>query len=279
MQALDEFDLSVEKGQVMGLLGPNGSGKTTTLGILLGAIKNYRGSYRWFDADNHHTQRFRIGAILEAPVFYPYLSGRDNLKVVARIKSVQKSELNPILQRVGLADRARSKFRTYSLGMKQRLAFAAALLGEPEVLVLDEPTNGLDPQGIADIRRLIGELAERGTTIILASHLLDEVEKVCTHVAVLKKGNLLRSGAVADVVSDQVHIHLSSREPNKLLTAVSKICGSEAVHLQADTVIAKVDPDFDDEALNRNLIEQGIVLTSMRREKKRLEDEFLELTQ
>jgi len=276
--ALEDLDFNVESGQVMGLLGPNGSGKSTTLGILLGVVKGYRGTYRWFDEENHHKQRRRIGAILEEPIFYPYLSGSNNLKIAAKVKRVPKSDISRVLDLVGLTDRASSAFKTYSLGMKQRLAFASALLGKPEVLVLDEPTNGLDPQGIADIRGLITTLAEEGISIILASHLLDEVEKVCTHVSVLKKGKLLSSGAVGDVIQGNDELHLKCKEPNKLLNAVSNMPELENPTLKGDVVVVTVDADFNEETLNRQLMAEDIVLIGIQRIPKRLEDQFLELT-
>jgi len=278
LTALNDLNFSVEQGQVMGLLGPNGSGKSTTLGILLGVIKNYRGSYRWFEANNSAVQRQRIGAILETPIFYPYLSGVDNLKIAAKIKRVDKHDIERVIEQVGLSERKKSRFKTYSLGMKQRLAFASALLGKPEVLVLDEPTNGLDPQGIADIRKLITELADQGLTIILASHLLDEVEKVCTHVTVLKRGQLISSGAVNEIVQGNDELHLKSKEPNKLLAALSKMPELENPKINGDTVIVTVDADYNEENLNRELMQQDIVLVGIQRIQKRLEDQFLELT-
>ena len=276
--ALDNLNFIVESGQVMGLLGSNGSGKSTTLGILLGVTKGYRGEYRWFNQDNHHKLRQRVGAILEEPIFYPYLSGANNLKIAAKIKRVAKQDIGRVLELVGLADRASSAFKTYSLGMKQRLAFASALLGKPEVLVLDEPTNGLDPQGIADIRDLIIRLAEDGITIILASHLLDEVEKVCTHVSVLKKGKLLSSGAVNEVIQGNDELHLKCKEPNKLLSAVSNMPELQNPTLKGETVIVTVDADYNEEALNKQLMEQDLILIGLQRIPKRLEDQFLELT-
>jgi ABC-type multidrug transport system ATPase subunit len=188
IKAVDQASFSVEKGQVFGILGPNGSGKTTTLGIILDVIQPSEGSYQWFEEPNSHQQRKKIGSILETPNFYPYLSAVNNLKIVADIKGIDYSDIERVLKVTNLVDRKDDKFKTYSLGMKQRMSIASALLGDPEVLVLDEPTNGLDPQGIAEVRNLIIELGNQGKTIILASHLLDEVEKVCTHAAVLKKG-------------------------------------------------------------------------------------------
>ena len=189
--AVNNISFSVEKGNVYGLLGPNGSGKSTTLGMILNAINPTAGSWKWFDQNPDNNSLKRIGAIIESPKFYPYLSAQKNLEIVADIKEASHSKIDEKLELVGLISRKKDKFQHFSLGMKQRLAIAAALLNDPEVLILDEPTNGLDPQGIIQIRELIIKIAEQGTTIILASHLLDEVEKVCSHVVVLNQGKML----------------------------------------------------------------------------------------
>jgi ABC-type multidrug transport system ATPase subunit len=199
IQALDGLSLDVPKGSVYGILGPNGSGKTTTLGIVLGVIRPDSGSWSWFGEDPRPEHLRRVGSLLEKPNFLPYLTGERNLKLVAGIRGTDYGDIDFVLQKTGLYDRRKSTFQTYSFGMKQRLALAAALLGDPEVLVLDEPTNGLDPQGIFDVRQLILDEARSGRTVILASHILDEVEKVCTHVAVLSKGRLLASGPIDDL--------------------------------------------------------------------------------
>ena len=188
LTALDGLSLEIEKGQVFGLLGPNGSGKTTTLGILLDVIQPTSGSFQWFGGESNSDSRKKIGSILETPCFYPYLSASRNLRIVAEIKGCEKKRIDEVLEWVGLYDRRNDSFKTFSLGMKQRLAIAAALLPDPPVLILDEPTNGLDPTGIAEIRGLIQDISERGKTLILASHLLDEVQKVCSHFAILQKG-------------------------------------------------------------------------------------------
>ncbi|NTV84162.1 MAG: ATP-binding cassette domain-containing protein, partial [Bacteroidales bacterium] len=192
--AVSNLDLDIERGSVFGILGPNGSGKTTTLGVLLDVTRADSGTFSWFGGLPVKTQRKRIGAILEVPLFYPYLSGRQNLEMVAKIKDLPGDDVDEALKMVDLYERRDSKFRTYSLGMKQRLAVASTLIGKPEVLILDEPTNGLDPRGIAEIRNIILDVASQGVTIILASHILDEVQKTCTHMAVLEKGKKLFSG-------------------------------------------------------------------------------------
>ena len=195
IHAVNDLSLSVERGSVYGILGPNGSGKTTTLAIILGVVNSNGGSYSWFGNENSKNDRKRIGAILEQPLFYPYLTAEKNLQIVASIKGVEYSDIERVLKIVELFERKDSKFRTFSYGMKQRLAIASALLGNPEVLIFDEPTNGLDPKGIAEIRELIIKIAKQGITILLASHLLDEVQKTCSHVAVLKSGKKLYEGS------------------------------------------------------------------------------------
>ena len=188
VHALSDLNISIKKGDVYGILGPNGSGKTTTLGIVLGVTNASKGSYSWFDRGISYQLRKRIGCLLDKPNFYPYLNGFDNLKLVADIKQLKDPRIIEKLEIAGIHNNANRKFYTYSTGMRQRLALAATLLGKPDVLVLDEPTNGLDPEGIADVRELIIKIANEGTTVIMASHLLDEVQKICSHVAVLKKG-------------------------------------------------------------------------------------------
>ena len=201
LKALDNFSLEINKGEICGILGPNGSGKTTTLGILLDILKADQGEYYWFGQLPTYKQRQKVGALLESPIFYPYLSASRNLQILAYIKNISYDYIDEVLKTVGLIDRKNHKFKTYSLGMKQRLALAAALLGKPEVLILDEPTNGLDPQGIAEMRELIIKIGQTGTTILLASHLLDEVQKVCTQVVILEKGKKLGEGSVGELLS------------------------------------------------------------------------------
>lgn len=201
IQAVDKLSLQVEKGSIYGLLGPNGSGKTTTLGMVLDVIRPTSGSFSWFGQPASPATKKRVGALLETPNFYPYLTARRNLEIVAEIKGASHSRIAEVLHLVGLSQRMHTTFKGFSLGMKQRLALASSLLNDPEVLVLDEPTNGLDPEGIAEVRELILKIAAEGKTVILASHLLDEVEKVCTHVAVLQKGVLRAQGPVSTVLA------------------------------------------------------------------------------
>ncbi|MEQ9307280.1 MAG: ATP-binding cassette domain-containing protein, partial [Marinoscillum sp.] len=218
IKAVQNLNLTIKSGQVYGILGPNGSGKTTTLGMILDVVAPTGGSYSWFDGMSPIAARKKIGAILETPCFYPYLTAVQNLRVTAHIKETSFDRIEEVITQVGLFDRKDHKFKTYSLGMKQRLSIAAALLADPPVLILDEPTNGLDPQGIAEIRQLIKEIAANGKTILLASHLLDEVQKVCTHFCVLRQGVKLHEGPVNDILGETDEIEISASD-NKLLKA------------------------------------------------------------
>lgn len=276
--AVNNLSLEIKKGSVFGLLGPNGSGKSTTLGILLGVTQKDAGSFRWFGEQPTARQRRRLGAILEGPTFYPYLSANQNLRVVCKIKDVSENRIPEVLLQVGLLERANSPFKTFSLGMKQRLAIASALLSDPEILILDEPTNGLDPQGIAEIRELIITIASKGKTIILASHLLDEVQKVCNYFAVLRQGEKIFQGTVAESLMGNEGIELVADDMEALKAAVVKhpafLSMKEnnlarlEVQLASDTSIA----DF-----HLALIEQNIVLTYLSYINKSLEKQFLEL--
>ena len=279
IHAVDQLDLEVEKGSVFGLLGPNGSGKTTTLGIILDIIKPTRGSFRWFGEEPSHHSRKKIGGTLEHPIFYPYLSAVSNLKIVARIKEKPFDGIENILKTVELLDRKDDKFRTFSLGMKQRLAIASALIGNPEVLILDEPTNGLDPQGIAEIRNLVIKIANDGITVILASHLLDEVQKMCTHVAVLKKGKKLYSGPVDEVLAMSDTIELAADNLEILSTALTGFDGIRGLRKEGNMLVAKCSDGVTATVVNEFLIQKGIVLSHLNLRKKSLEDQFLEILQ
>ncbi|SMG27430.1 ABC-2 type transport system ATP-binding protein [Marivirga sericea] len=278
IQAVDNLELKVEKGTVFGLLGPNGSGKSTTLGILLGVVQKDSGDFKWFGEEPTASQRRRLGAILESPTFYPYLSGIQNLQIVCKIKEVPESRILEVLEQVGLANRATSPFKTYSLGMKQRLAIASALLSDPEILILDEPTNGLDPQGIAEIRELILDIAGQGKTIILASHLLDEVQKVCTHFAVLKQGEKIFHGTVAESLMGNEGVEVLADDTESLRKVIGTFpsfidmklnnVGRLEVQLSKETAIHE---------FHEYLIEKGIVLTHLAYINKSLEKQFLQL--
>ena len=278
IKAIDQATFYVEKGQVFGILGPNGSGKTTTLGIILDVIQPSEGSYQWFEKPNSHQQRKKIGSILETPNFYPYLSAVNNLKIVADIKETDHSDINRVLNITNLSQRKDDKFKTYSLGMKQRLSIASALLGDPEVLVLDEPTNGLDPQGIAEVRNLIIELGRQGKTIILASHLLDEVEKVCTHVAVLKKGKILFTGNVGEVLGDVPKVEIAATDNGLLKSLLEKNQNTGKIIEENDLLLVELIEGYKTEELNKYLIDNNVIVSHLALRKKSLETHFLEIT-
>ena len=275
--AVDHLDLEVERGSVYGILGPNGSGKTTTLGVLLDVVRPNSGSFSWFGGLPDKIQRKRIGAILEVPLFYPYLSGRQNLKLISEIKGLPGNDIDQALESVGLAERKHSRFRTSSLGMKQRLAIGATLLGQPEVLILDEPTNGLDPRGIAEIREIILRIAAQGITIILASHILDEVQKTCTHVAVLEKGKKLFAGPVQQVLNESQWVELSADNMQGLQLALKNADFIENIQEEGDKYIIKLKKPISQAELNRYFFNLGIVLSHLALRKQSLEKYFLEL--
>lgn len=264
---------------MFGILGPNGSGKTTMLGIVMDVLKASSGSFQFFNEPATATLRKNIGTLLETPNFYHYLSGERNLAIAAEIKGKGKEDIPNVLEKVNLTQRKDSKFSTYSLGMKQRLAIASALLGNPGVLVFDEPTNGLDPVGIAEIRELIKRLAGEGKTIIMASHLLDEVEKVCTHVAILKKGNLLTAGAVDEVLVNEDIVEISSSDLPALALVAGKLQGYTTIKQQSNCIhLLYSNGTANLEAINRYCFENGIVLNHLQLKKKSLEAKFFELT-
>lgn len=280
VHALKGVSFDVPEGCVFGVLGPNGSGKTTLLGILLDVLKANEGSFQWFGQPDNAEQRKQIGSLLETPNFYHYLSGYNNLKITQSISGRgTEEELDLVLRKVKLSERKHSKFSTYSLGMKQRLGIAAALLGDPRVLVLDEPTNGLDPVGIAEIRELIVELKNLGHTIVMASHLLDEVEKVCTHVAILKTGTLLTSGAVAEVLMDEDIVEVSAHDLQRLAMILGPMSKNISINQKLNQVtmlLPKGTARLDE--VNSFCFNNGVVLTHLILKKKRLEAKFFELT-
>ncbi len=280
IQALKGVSFEIPQGAVFGLLGPNGSGKTTMLSIILDVLNADSGSYSWFGQPASPDLRKRIGSLLETPNFYHYLSAVNNLKITNSISGRgDAAAIDAVLQKVKLYERRNSKFSSYSLGMKQRLAIAAALLGDPQILVLDEPTNGLDPVGIMEIRELIIELSKKGHTIIMASHLLDEVEKVCTHVAILKTGTLITSGSVEDVLVDEDVVELGSVDLEQLKTVVSNYPGKTATTVNAQTIQLHFPKGTASaEEVNRYCFNHGVALQYLSIKKKRLEERFFELT-
>jgi ABC-type multidrug transport system ATPase subunit len=274
--AVNRLDLEVKRGQVFGMLGPNGSGKTTTLGMLMGVTNPTSGSFTWFGEPATHLTRKKIGAVLEHPIFYPYLSGQKNLELNAMIKGSDPNNIPKVLELVELSQRKDDKYRTYSLGMKQRLAIASALVNDPIILILDEPTNGLDPMGIAEIREIIKRIAADGKTIILASHLLDEVQKVCTHFAILRKGNLVHTGPVDDVGKGEETVEVVAFHDD-LSHILHEFRGSLSIKSDNGKFLVRMREGFHALDLNKFLFERGIVASHILTQKKSLEKQFLEI--
>ena len=277
LTALDQLNFSLEKGMVFGLLGPNGSGKTTTLGMLLNVLQPTSGSYKWFGKAPSAESRKKIGAILEVPSFFPYLSAEQNLKIIAEIKDVKNCDIDSILKTVGLLDRKNDPFRTYSLGMKQRLAIGSALLADPPVLILDEPTNGLDPQGIVEIRELIKQIAASGKTIILASHLLDEVQKVCSDFMVLQKGKKVYQGSVKEALSNQIRIEVGTEDLEQLKTALSGFPGIDSLEQENELLVISFQKEISTKEISQFLFDKKIVVTHLNRREGSLEKQFLNI--
>lgn len=279
IQAVNDLSFAIEKGSVFALLGPNGSGKTTTLATTLNVVRATSGTFDWFEGGDIVRHKERIGAILEHPVFYPYLSAEKNLKIVADIKNAPYERIDEVLNYVGLGERKAYPFSSFSLGMKQRLAIASALLTDPEVLVLDEPTNGLDPQGIAEVRTLIKRVASDGKTIIMASHLLDEVQKVCTHVAVLQNGKALFSGQVEELFQNKADkvFKVAADDLDLLYHKLDMMKEVTKLKRNEDHILVKLPADFENLELNKRLINEGIVLNHFSEKKRSLEKEILDL--
>jgi len=279
LTAVKNLSFTIEKGNVYGILGPNGSGKSTTLGIVLNVVNRTEGSFRWFDGNTTtHQALKKVGAIIERPNFYPYMSAVQNLKLVCRIKEVSQDRIEEKLRLVGLWERRDSNFKTFSLGMKQRLAIASALLNDPEILILDEPTNGLDPQGIHQIRELIKEIASKGTTILLASHLLDEVEKVCTHVVILRKGENLYDGTVDGMLASHGYFELRAADPERLKKFLEAHNSFSGIDSENGLLTAYLAEPMDASTLNQLCFENGIVLSQLVKKKESLEQQFLSIT-
>jgi ABC-2 type transport system ATP-binding protein len=280
LQALRNVSFEIKKGNVYGILGPNGSGKSTTLGIVLNVVNKTSGEYSWFDGTMQtHEALQKVGAIIERPNFYPYMTAAQNLKLVCKIKNISYSEIQEKLELVGLEDRKNSNFSTFSLGMKQRLAIASALLNDPEILILDEPTNGLDPQGIHQIRDIIKQIAAQGTTILLASHLLDEVEKVCSHVLVLRKGAVLYSGTVDGMSANEGFFELQADDTEKLIQLLKTHPAVETVKQEEEKVFVYLKSALEASSLNKFLFQNNINLSHLVKRKHSLEEQFLELTE
>lgn len=279
LHAVKNVSFEIKKGNVYGILGPNGSGKSTTLGIVLNVVNKTSGDFEWFGGKvATHDALKKVGAIIERPNFYPYMTAKENLELVCKIKGTPFSKVDEKLELVGLLERKNDKFKTYSLGMKQRLAIASALLNDPEILILDEPTNGLDPQGIRQIRDIIKVIASQGTTILLASHLLDEVEKVCSHVVVLRKGEMLYQGTVHNMIENNSFFELKSNDIVRLKSALDHQSFVENTIEEDGKLLVYLKQDIAAQDLNSYLFEQNIVLEHLVKRKNSLEEQFLELT-
>lgn len=277
LTAVNQLDLTIEKGQIYGILGPNGSGKTTTLGMILEVVSPTSGNFEWFDGLNNVEARRKIGAILETPCFYSYLTAVQNLRIVAHIKKCDPRKIEDTLKQVNLYDRRHDKFKTYSLGMKQRLSLAAALLADPPVLMLDEPTNGLDPEGIAEVRQLIRQIADQGKTIIMASHLLDEVQKVCSHFCVFRKGEKLHEGTVSDILGDTNMVDISAAGMDNLSEILKTYDGAEKVESKNEMLRVFLKDNITPADLNRYCFGKGVALKKLVPQVKSLEQEFLKI--
>lgn len=280
LQAVRDLSFDIEKGNVYGILGPNGSGKSTTLGIILNVVNKTSGDFSWFSGSlTTHEALKKVGAIIERPNFYPYMTAKQNLELICKIKGVSTENINEKLKTVHLYERRNDKFKTYSLGMKQRLAIGSALLNNPEILILDEPTNGLDPQGIHEIRQIIKSIAKNGTTILLASHLLDEVEKVCSHVIVLRKGEKLYSGRVDTMTASNGIIEVKTHEnQERLVNVLKNHIAVASVNIDDDLVIANLENEIQASDINKYLFENGISISHLVHRKPTLEQQFLTLT-
>jgi len=276
--AVEDLNLTVRQGQIFGFLGPNGSGKTTTIGMIFGIVRPTRGDISVFGASNREAlARGRMSGTLEQPNLYPYLTGRENLAVVTAIKGLDKKCIAPALAAVDLLEAANRQAKSYSLGMKQRLALAAATLGDPDLLILDEPTNGLDPEGMREIRELLVRLARSGRTIFISTHLLDEVEKICTHVAILKRGRLQRSGTVAELTAAKATFRVCADDTRQLFEAVRQYESARNVRASGDAVHLDLI-DAAPASLNRYLADRGIYVRELTSQRHTLEEVFLAAT-
>jgi ABC-2 type transport system ATP-binding protein len=280
VHAVNNLSFAIEKGNVYGILGPNGSGKSTTLGMILNVVNPTHGKYLWFGSDaNTHEALKKVGAIIERPNFYPYMSAYQNLELVCKIKGISTEKIQEKLETVNLWHRKNDKFKTYSLGMKQRLAIASALLNDPEILILDEPTNGLDPKGIQEIRAIIKSISQQGTTILLASHLLDEVEKVCTHVVILQNGTKIYDGPTQTMTHSHGTVELKGFELNEhTQNILLNYKGIEEVIQENDLIFCKLNDTIDTGLFNKYLFENNIIISHLRMTQPTLEQRFLDIT-
>lgn len=277
VKAVKNLDLEILEGQAYGLLGPNGSGKTTTLSVVTGILNQDSGSFQWFEDEPRPEHRQKIGSLIEMPHFYPYLNLEKNLRIICEIKNITYKDIPRVLEAAKLADRKSSRFSTLSLGMKQRLGIAAALLGDPSVLVLDEPTNGLDPEGIAEVREMVLEQVHQGKTLILASHILSEVEKICSHVAILKNGELLANGPVRELLTDDLVVELSCSD-NKVLAEKLREAGLiKDAEFENGSLVITVQEGIDAAKINAFAFKEKLVIEHLISRNRSLESQFLEL--
>ncbi|HUF53495.1 MAG TPA: ABC transporter ATP-binding protein [Dehalococcoidia bacterium] len=280
--AVDSLDLEITRGQIFGFLGPNGSGKTTTIGMALGLLRPTSGHVELFGVDTRRDPTGplkRVGSVLEGPAVYPHLSGRDNLRIWAMIAGgVPPARIDEVLGLVGLSERAGSKARTYSLGMRQRLAIAAALLTDPDLVILDEPTNGLDPAGMREIRQLIRELGAMGKTVFVSSHLLGEVEQMCDQVAILKSGRLLMQGEVSSLVGQSTAVEMQVTDIDLALEILATLDFVKGVTRDGPSIVAETAHERAAD-LSRALAERGVYLSQLQTKQESLEEIFLEMTE
>jgi ABC-type multidrug transport system ATPase subunit len=275
--AADRVSMTVRRGEVYGFLGPNGAGKTTTLRMILGLVRPASGSARVLGSPAGTAEvTARVGALVEGPGFFPYLSGRDNLRVMARFRGLPETAADRALERVDLASRGGDKFKSYSLGMKQRLGVASALMGEPDLIVLDEPTNGLDPAGMQDMRRLIVNLARGGQTVLLSSHLLDEVQEICDRVGVINNGVLLKESTVSDLRGG-ASLAVRGEPVDRALAVAMGVAGDDGVHVDGERLLVDLDPDRAPE-LVRELVAAGVAVHEVGSVERTLEEVFFEMT-
>ena len=280
VHAVNNLSFDIKKGNIYGILGPNGSGKSTTLGIILNVVNKTSGEFSWFNGNaSMHEALKKVGAIIERPNFYPYMTAIQNLKLICKIKGISTEKIEEKLKTVNLYDKKDSKFSTLSLGMKQRLAIASAILNDPEVLILDEPTNGLDPQGIHEIREIIKSISAIGTTILLASHLLDEVEKICSHVIVIREGKKLYSGKVSEMTASHGLFELQvEADLEKVLAIIEKHPAIDKVVKDHKTIIATLNKEMSASKMNKYLFDNDCIVSHLVKRKPSLEQQFLDLT-
>ncbi|MDG1697600.1 MAG: ABC transporter ATP-binding protein [Polaribacter sp.] len=280
VHAVNNLSFDIKKGNIYGILGPNGSGKSTTLGIILNVVNKTSGEFSWFNGNaSMHEALKKVGAIIERPNFYPYMTAIQNLKLICKIKGISTEKIEEKLKTVNLYDKKDSKFSTFSLGMKQRLAIASAILNDPEVLILDEPTNGLDPQGIHEIREIIKSISAIGTTILLASHLLDEVEKICSHVIVIREGKKLYSGKVSEMTASHGLFELQvEADLEKVLAIIEKHPAIDKVVKDHKTIIATLNKEMSASKMNKYLFDNDCIVSHLVKRKPSLEQQFLDLT-